>query len=197
MPLVAAVAANHLQPPLPVPSCAVLDPQLIAEAVNAAQRKTTFCPPPVVAMGGGDAMVAPQIQYHLPLQNMAPGPNIKIPQLSWHGPNPQSGAGSTVGYSSNHANYMAEHECQAKLVYAPPPAEMISLEISALHEGGQCQKACGTMVEHICEGKKDIDAHIDAPSLISIALTTILPKLHEFGGAFIWQPEEFVVCDSQ
>jgi len=52
-------------------------------------------------------------------------------------------------------------------------------------------------IQSICEGKKDIDAQIDAPGLIKIALDTVYPKIQSFCPAFQWRYEEFVVRDSR
>ncbi|KAG1887660.1 hypothetical protein F4604DRAFT_1674848 [Suillus subluteus] len=50
--------------------------------------------------------------------------------------------------------------------------------------------------ENICEGRKDINAQIDAPGLTKVALETVVPKLRKFGGEFIWHVEEFVIRDA-
>jgi hypothetical protein len=91
-------------------------------------------PPPVVATSHG--------------YTSRPGPNVTIPS-SWHRGSvhahpvhPQAAAYSAVlpGYSANHALYGAERERWAKQAYATPPAETISLEISAVREGGNKRK---------------------------------------------------------
>lgn len=147
------------------------------------------------------------------------GPDIAVP-LSWQqspassNPNMVSGA---AGYSVHHAQYGLERERWAKLAYAPPPAETITLEISAVYEGNSRKKSGRginfgvhlffflslqvavflTLInQNICEGKKDIDARLDAPGLIQIALDTILPKILTFGRGFLWRTEEFVVRDA-
>ncbi|KAG1901667.1 uncharacterized protein F5891DRAFT_1187121 [Suillus fuscotomentosus] len=127
------------------------------------------------------------------------GPDIAVP-LSWQqlpassNPNMVSGA---AGYSVHHAQYGLERERWAKLAYAPPPAETITLEISAVYEGNSRKKSgCGINFGNICEGKKDIDARLDAPGLIQITLDTILPKILTFGRGFPWCTEEFVVRDA-
>ncbi|KAG1824345.1 uncharacterized protein BJ212DRAFT_1295533 [Suillus subaureus] len=48
-----------------------------------------------------------------------------------------------------------------------------------------------TKSKNICEGRKDINAQIDTPGLTKLALETIVPKLHKFGGECIWHVEEF------
>jgi len=50
------------------------------------------------------------------------------------------------GYSSSHGAYAAERQCWAQMAYAPPPTETISLEITAVHEGGPRCKIHGTMI---------------------------------------------------
>ncbi|KAG2368382.1 hypothetical protein BDR07DRAFT_1478152 [Suillus spraguei] len=75
---------------------------------------------------------------------------------------------------------------------------MISLEILAVNEGGSQKKGGhGTPFGSICERKKDIDAQIDAPGLIKIALDTVWPRIQSFCPAFQWQYEEFIVRDSR
>ncbi|KAG1860868.1 hypothetical protein F4604DRAFT_1930184 [Suillus subluteus] len=76
-----------------------------------------------------------------------------------------------------------------------PPVETILIEISAVHEGRGCKK-CRVPIGDICEGKKGIDAQIDAPGLIELALVTIVPKLQIFGSEFVWRVNEFIVRDS-
>jgi hypothetical protein len=44
---------------------------------------------------------------------------------------------------------------------------------------------------------KDIDARIDAPGLIAIALDTMLPKIVAFCSGFNWHDDEFVVWDAK
>ncbi|KAG1785331.1 uncharacterized protein HD556DRAFT_1250036 [Suillus plorans] len=48
---------------------------------------------------------------------------------------------SAAGYSAHHAQYSLERERWAKLAYAPPPAETITLEISAVYEGNSRKKS--------------------------------------------------------
>lgn len=57
------------------------------------------------------------------------GPDIAVPS-SWAQP----------GYSVNHAQYGAKQERWAKQAYAVPLAETISLEITAVREGGNRRK---------------------------------------------------------
>ncbi|KIK32531.1 hypothetical protein CY34DRAFT_101312 [Suillus luteus UH-Slu-Lm8-n1] len=100
------------------------------------------------------------------------------------------------GYSENHANYGAQRKCWAKLAYALPPMDTITLEILAVHEGGARKKGHGVPIGNICEGKKDVDARIDAPGLMEIAFDTIIPKILMFGAGFPWRIKEFVVRDA-
>ncbi|KAG2043747.1 hypothetical protein BDR03DRAFT_1004992 [Suillus americanus] len=124
------------------------------------------------------------------------GPDIAVP-LSWQHPSASSNhkrVSSAAGYSAHHAQYGLERERWAKLAYALPPAETITLEISAVYEGNSRKKSgWGINFGNICEGKKDIDAHMDAPTLIELTLDTVLPKILAFGSGFPWRTEEFVV----
>ncbi|KAG2134629.1 hypothetical protein BD769DRAFT_1665069 [Suillus cothurnatus] len=163
----------------------------IQQSVNAAQWKLTVNPPPVVAM-----------PHH------AAGPDVMIP-TSWQGSSQPTGpstlwpgqgssrSAGSIGYSSQHGLYGMERERQAKMAYATglPPAETILIEISAVHEGGG-RKKHGVPIGNICEGKKGINAQIDAPGLIKLALVTIVPKLQIFGSEFVWRVNEFIVRDS-
>jgi hypothetical protein len=127
------------------------------------------------------------------------GPDIAVPS-SWAQP----------GYSVNHAQYSAERECWAKQAYAVPPAETISLEITAVQEGGNRRKgACGipfgvrrwimlnlshtdnSEFQNICEGRKDIDA----PGLIALSLDTTLLKIQAFATDFSWCQDQFIIRD--
>jgi len=89
-------------------------------------------PPPVVATSHGYTRA---------------GPNVMIPS-SWYrnahvqqpNPSPAYSAVLPVGYSANHVLYGAERERWAKQAYSIPPAETISLEISAVREGGNKRK---------------------------------------------------------
>ncbi|KIK74233.1 hypothetical protein PAXRUDRAFT_791481 [Paxillus rubicundulus Ve08.2h10] len=182
-----AATSSHLCP----------DPQTIQQSVNAAQRKSMVNPPPVIAV--------PQ-QHHSggpdqPLWTRIPGPDIVIPSTSWQGSaSAASGSLTTsmgLGYTVQHAHYAAECQCWVKMSYAFAPAETISLAISAVHEGAAHKKTKWVQIGNICEGKKAVDAQIDAASLIKLALETILPKLHAFSSGFQWHAEEFVVCDSE
>ncbi|KAG1847356.1 hypothetical protein DFJ58DRAFT_843242 [Suillus subalutaceus] len=168
------------------------NPHIIRQTVNAAQRKSTINPPRVVPFLSQPSSSTAHI-------GRISGPDIAVP-LSWQqspassNPNMVSGA---AGYSVHHAQYGLERERWAKLAYAPPPAETITLEISAVYEGNSRKKSGrGINFGNICEGKKDIDARLDAPGLIQIALDTILPKILTFGRGFPWRTEEFVVRDA-
>ncbi|KAG1744433.1 hypothetical protein EDB19DRAFT_1827036 [Suillus lakei] len=152
------------------------DPRIIRQSVNAAQRKSSVNPPPVVAVSDWtNASMGPPPMSHRP--HCASGPNIDPPPMSHHlhrtsGPNvaipTSSWQGSAVsaaplrltgpiGYLSHHGMYATEHQRW-----------------------------------NICEGKKDIDA----PDLMRLALDTVLPKLCAFGDSFAWHDEEFTVRDS-
>ncbi|KAI6017880.1 hypothetical protein EDC04DRAFT_2902414 [Pisolithus marmoratus] len=101
------------------------------------------------------------------------------------------------GYAQHHALYHGQQDHWMNQAYWSPPPEMITLEISALHEGGPHKgHMCGTPFGNICEGMKDIDAHATAPELASIALNMITPKISAFCQQFLWRPSESVVWDS-
>ncbi|KAG2053036.1 hypothetical protein BDR06DRAFT_972523 [Suillus hirtellus] len=134
-----------------------------------------------------------------------PGHYMISGQVSYNSETPlESATMGTLasGYSEHHASYGSERECWAKisarLPLPVPPAQTISLEISAVHEGGTQRKgSCSITIGNICEGMKDIDAHIDAPRLIAIALDTMLPKIVAFCSGFNWRDDEFVVWDAK
>ncbi|KAG1740217.1 uncharacterized protein EDB91DRAFT_1248542 [Suillus paluster] len=173
------------------------NPHIIWQSVNAAQRKSSVNPPPVVTVSDWtNASMGPPPMSHRP--HCTSGPSVAIP-TSWQGSAalaaPSKLAGP-VGYSSHHGMYATEHQRWAKAAYSTPIAiaDTISLEISTIHEtGGHKERS---VIANICEGKKDIDAHIDAPDLMRLALDTVLPKLRAFGDTFAWCDEEFTVRDS-
>ncbi|KAG2369245.1 hypothetical protein BDR07DRAFT_1477241 [Suillus spraguei] len=160
------------------------DPCTICKTVNAVQRKSTVNPPPVIAFGQG---------MHLPsMTHSTGGPDITI-LVSWEQPqNLVQGAhpSHSSGYSVNRTQYSHEHEHWAKFSYALPATETITFDISAVHEVGAWNKGHWVAIE---EGKKDVDACIDASGLINIAFDTILPKILTFGAGFPWHIKEFVV----
>lgn len=76
------------------------------------------------------------------------GPAITVPS-SWGQPQDITHAhrsSGPSGYSENHANYGAQRERWAKLAYALPPMDTITLEISAVHEGGARKKGHGVPI---------------------------------------------------
>ncbi|KAG2738583.1 hypothetical protein P692DRAFT_20758678, partial [Suillus brevipes Sb2] len=158
------------------------DPRTIQQSVNAAQRKSTPNPPPVVAVPGSS-------------HHDARGPDVRIP-TSWQGSSSVTPFAGAIGYSSQHALYATERDRWGEIAYSSSLAETIMLEITAVHEGAGARKKRGVTIGNICEGKKDIDAQIDAPRLVELALETIVPKLRKFGGEFIWCVEEFVIQDA-
>ncbi|KAI6146730.1 hypothetical protein BKA82DRAFT_4015567 [Pisolithus tinctorius] len=108
-------------------------------------------------------------------------PDPKVIQPPVHSKPPQNVAAVPCVYTLNHVLYGSKREQWACLAYCTPPAETIMLDISALYEGGSRRSHLhGTPFSSICEGKKDINAHITTPELVSIALTTIIPKIHAF-----------------
>ncbi|KAG1811330.1 hypothetical protein EV424DRAFT_1542551 [Suillus variegatus] len=168
------------------------DPQIRHQSMNDTQRKSTIYPPPVVPLafsqpsGSGISRTS------------APGPEILVPSSWQHSQSMgQHRVAGAAEYSLHHAQYNSERERWAKLSYAPPPAETITLEISAVCEGNSQRKAGrGINIGNICEGKKDIDARIDAPGLIALAFDTVTPKLFVFGNGFPWRTDEFTVQDA-
>ncbi|KAJ8586860.1 hypothetical protein M405DRAFT_843570 [Rhizopogon salebrosus TDB-379] len=189
------------------------DPCGIQQSVNAAQRKSSVNPPAVVAIhhsqvhrDHGRLMGPPPVPHHtsLPVSSTT-GPHVIVPG-PWqhtstgthHSSNGRGHSAVGRGYTANHVQYGTERERWAKMSYVVPPAETISLEISAVHEGpGRRRAGRGVPfgdIQNICEGKKDVDARIDAPGLIEIALDTVLPKIQSFS-EFCWRPQEFVVRD--
>ncbi|KAG2029448.1 hypothetical protein BDR03DRAFT_1018380 [Suillus americanus] len=157
------------------------DPRTIQQSVNAAQRRSTPNLPPVVAVPGGSSR--------------SRGPDVRIP-TSWQGSSTTPFTAGAVGYSSQHTHYAAERDCWGKIAYALSLAETILLEITAVHEGAGARKKRGITIGNICEGRKDINAQIDAPGLTKLALETVVPKLCKFGGEFIWRVEEFIIRDA-
>ncbi|KAG2739151.1 hypothetical protein P692DRAFT_20756559 [Suillus brevipes Sb2] len=158
------------------------DPHVIRQSVNAGQRKLSVNPPPVIPLSHG-------------WSEFSAGPDISVPSL-WQASS-QPTLHSSTGYTPHHAHYGLERDRWAKLSYAPPPSQTISLEISAVHEGGSQKKGGhGTPFRYL-RRKKDIDTQIDAPGLIKIALDTVYPKIQSFCPAFQWQYEEFIIRDSR
>jgi len=83
------------------------------------------------------------------------GPNVNVPS-TWQRPiqpsssNSQAMGSRASGYSSHHAHYGSERERWAKLSYAIPAAQTISLEISAVHEGGVRRKGSRGITIGVC-----------------------------------------------
>jgi hypothetical protein len=80
------------------------------------------------------------------------GPNVNVPSTWQHLIQPSSSNSQAMGswasgYSSHHAHYGSECKRWAKLSYAIPAAQTISLEILAVHEGGVREKgSCGITI---------------------------------------------------
>jgi hypothetical protein len=109
----------------------------------------TVNPPPVVAVSYTPAsMGPPPIPPH---RTALTGPDVAIP-TSWQGSTTiPSRITGPIGYSSHHAMYSTERQRWAKVAYAhgnaaSAIAEMISLEISAVHEGGSRKKMRGVLI---------------------------------------------------
>ncbi|KAG1732589.1 hypothetical protein EDB19DRAFT_1831293 [Suillus lakei] len=176
------------------------DLQNIWQSVNAAQRSSSIQPPPVVATSyGRNALAGPKVVIPSSWrQNSHPQPiyAAPVPQQShsavYAAPVPQRQSHSAIhtapvpGYSVNHA----------QKAYSTPPAETISLELSAVQEGGNKRKGGrGIGFGNICEGMKDVDAQINAPGLVALALDTIRPKIEAFAPGFLWRQDKFIVRD--
>ena len=123
------------------------------------------------------------------------------------------------GYGVQHLQYAAQCDHWARVAHRPPPAEAISLEISALYENGSKRKgARGTpfgvsifffvylcsspikpdvVVKSICEGLKDIPAVAPAAELVVMALETITPRIKAYDPRFAWHECEFIVRDAK
>ncbi|KAG0706908.1 hypothetical protein DFH29DRAFT_995495 [Suillus ampliporus] len=173
------------------PSVQRPDAQVIRQNINAAWKPASVQavqqPPRVVATSASYGHAGPDIAVPSSWGNT----NAGQPGYSWGNTN----AGQP-GYSANHVQYGAERERWAKQAYAVPPAETISLEVSAVREGGNRRKGTrGIPFGNICEGKKDVDARIDAPGLIALALDTIWPKIQAFAGGFPWRQDQFIIRD--
>ncbi|KAG1721251.1 hypothetical protein EDB19DRAFT_1835594 [Suillus lakei] len=128
--------------------------QNIRQSVNAAQRSSSIQPPPVVATSyGRNALAGPKVVIPSSWrQNSHPQPvyAAPVPQQShsavYAAPVPQRQSHSAIhaapvpGYSVNHAQYDAQRDHWAKKAYSMPPAETISLELSAVREGSNKRK---------------------------------------------------------
>ncbi|KAI6115138.1 hypothetical protein EV401DRAFT_2073755 [Pisolithus croceorrhizus] len=181
------------------------NPKVIQQSVSAAQSGAAVNPPRVVALPPPppkslQSAIQSIIQRHAVEQAQVPrGPNVHIPS-AWkntHPEPPQNLYPAAPCYTPNHTLYASEHQRWARASYCSPPVETITLDISALHKGGpRRNRLHGTPFGSICEGKKDINAHITAPDLMAIALSTIIPKIHAFCPEFAWRYHEFVVRDS-
>jgi len=76
------------------------------------------------------------------------GPDVAVPTAWQQSPSMatsnfksySSQGGPQMGYSSNHAIYASERERWSKMAYMGPPAETISLDISAIHDAGPKRK---------------------------------------------------------
>jgi hypothetical protein len=80
-----------------------------------------------------------------PLAVHRAGPEVVIPSSWRQNSRPQQSrsaacAAPLPGYSVNHAQYDAQRDHWAKKAYSTPPTETISLEISAVREGGNKRK---------------------------------------------------------
>jgi hypothetical protein len=109
-----------------------------------AYRGTVMGPPPM------------PVPHHTVHTSGTTGPRIAVPGPQWQHASAGHGtpsryfsdagghsAASSIGpgYSAHHVQYGTERERWAKMSYVMPPAETISLEISAVHEGPGRRKA--------------------------------------------------------
>jgi len=170
-------------------------------------------PPPMVPLRGPDIHV-PSAWQNLPSRTSPQNININHAQVpnQFHLALPSN---VSIGYRAQHAQYSSEWDCWACLSYCPPSTEMITLDITAIHEGGT-RKGClwGTpfgmnnvtfsfsstyfnhKLQSICEGKQDIDARVTASKLVAIVLSTLIPNIKMFCPKFTWHDNKFIVHDS-
>ncbi|KIM69880.1 hypothetical protein SCLCIDRAFT_102259 [Scleroderma citrinum Foug A] len=221
-PATTARVLNTNSTSMPVP-----DPHSIHQSISAAQSRASVNPPPVMAIsnsaqlnvGNLGALVPPQ-SLQAPRYSFAPpfpptpftgGPNVYVPS-AWKKdqqpapPMAHPAASSHLmalppgssGYGAQHLQYAAQRECWARMAHRPPPAEMISLEISAVFEaGGKKKNVRSNNIGSICEGLKDIDTQSTAHELASIALETVAPRIKAYFPQFAWWENEFIVRDSK
>ncbi|KIK77273.1 hypothetical protein PAXRUDRAFT_17625 [Paxillus rubicundulus Ve08.2h10] len=186
-----------LNPPAIVPMANLaVDPSGIRggppPAASHLERAQAFLmPPPPV----------PSLQLHNTTSGtpLSKGPQVHVPS-AWSavpaGSAPLS-AGST-GYRAQHLQYALQCNYWAHAAHCTPSAEMISLDISALYEGGSRKKGPRrNQIGNICKGLKDINALITAPEFISLALETITPRIRAHCPQFPWQVDEFVIRDAK
>ena len=172
-----------------------------------------------------------------PLPVPTQGPNIDIPSALVHSQSPASRSvppglalmqsrlpaslslPPNSSYGVQHLQYAAQRDHWAHVAHRPPPAEAISLEISALYKNGSKRKgACGTpfgvsifffiylcsslikpdvVVKSIYEGLKDIPAVAPAAELVVMALETITPRIKAYDPRFAWCEREFIVRNAK
>jgi hypothetical protein len=89
-------------------------------------------------------------QHHGPIQPSQSSGSRYLTQSLPSSSNPQAVGTRTSGYSAHHAHYGSEHERWRKLSYAVPPAQTISLEITAVHEGGVRRKGSRGITIGVC-----------------------------------------------
>ncbi|KIK78265.1 hypothetical protein PAXRUDRAFT_164433 [Paxillus rubicundulus Ve08.2h10] len=160
-------------------------------------------PPPLPSQHYSSAPMAYQ------QRDMAAGPDIYVPS-AWNQPalTPVSAPSlsmalpaGTMGYGEQHLQYGSQRERWACMAHRPPSAETISLEISAVYEGGVRKKgARGNTIgalQSICEGLKDIDVMSTAFELATIALETVIPRIKAYYPQVHWREDEFIVQDAK
>ncbi|KAI6004803.1 hypothetical protein EDD15DRAFT_2359683 [Pisolithus albus] len=195
------------------------DPKYIRQSISAAQSQASVNPPRVVAMSsaapdlhklsGPGMMPPPPIpaarHKFIPEYQCSPpnyltpspgGPTVHVPSAWQKVPQPLPPGSS--GYSAQHRHYAAQRERWGRMAHNPPPAETISLEISAVFEaGGKKKNLRANNIGSICEGLKDVDALSTARELAGIALETLIPRIKAYSPQFYWQEDEFIVRDSK
>ncbi|KAI6140348.1 hypothetical protein BKA82DRAFT_172411, partial [Pisolithus tinctorius] len=160
-------------------------------------------PPPVMAMVNLRMPPLPVPIQPLSISRM-PHPQLPIRGPNIHVPSAMAPAGAgaslpagSVGYTPWHLQYAVQCEHWQRVAHRPPPAETISLEVSALYESGVRKKGLrGNPIRNICKGLKDINALASAAELVDIALRTITPRIQAFRPEFLWRDSEFVVRDA-
>ncbi|KAI6016397.1 hypothetical protein BKA83DRAFT_4498028 [Pisolithus microcarpus] len=187
------------------------NPQVIRQSISAAQSRASINPPPVMAMSNLNAvanasmlMPPPPLLLARNVPQLA-GPGVHVPSafgpLRGSAPSmpmPQALPFGSTGYTPQHLQYRDQHRQWAQRALRPPPAECISLVISAVHETSRKRVNVRTnVINNICEGLKEIDAQSTALELAAIALETVVPRIKAYCPEFSWEEKEFVVRDSK
>ncbi|KIK81064.1 hypothetical protein PAXRUDRAFT_156974 [Paxillus rubicundulus Ve08.2h10] len=196
--------------------CVLPDPKAIQQSVSAVQHRSSVNPPPVIAR-----LPPSSFPQHVPsVAQPLSGPTVHVPSaweispnlyasphaLPWAvtsqapqlpGPScPIPPPNGMLGYTPNHVHYPSECDLWTQRAYCAPPMETITIDITTMHEGSPKKGHLhGASFGSICEGRRDIDAHITAPELITVVLKVIIPSIKAFCLNFPWQEDEFTVHD--